>query len=184
MIILDTNKIEHIIHGSIQYLIEIVKISDFLAINELTQTIISLIEEKVTIINCFDVYKLTNVFPFHKTIRNFCLNMMMININQYYSIHTHNDTILPDPYAKKYELLPLMDIKLMLTIPKHVSPVTKISVLKNWLIGNRYESWNEEDVFNILEYVNVDASYSPRCQIKFMRKIRDQIIAQILQNQL
>ena len=107
---------------------------------------------------------------------------MMSNINKSYAntVYSASDA---DPYKDKYIVMEMHEIHRMLFHTRDTTTVTKILIFRHWWSNNKW-SQSHYDVLKFLEYLNEDASYTPRQHISFMRKIRDQIIDELnlLQN--
>ena len=74
------------------------------------------------------------------------------------------------------------EMYLMLFHTRDTTTITKILIFRHWWNNNK-ESQSYNEVLRFLEYLNEDASYTPRQHISFMRHIRDQIIAELNQLQ-
>lgn len=177
MNILEAEDFGELCHSELDFLLDTLKLSDFLGVHEFTMKLLSVIKDKVTHPNCFYIFRLINMTVCFKDITDHCLSVMMRCLNHYYDKNAFSEHI-PDPYTKNYVVMSLYEIEMMLTHSSDTTTMTKILIFKNWWIHNK-RSHSRNEVLGFLEFLNEDASYTPRNHIIFMRSIRDKIIAEL-----
>ena len=175
--ILQDDSFAGVINSTMEYLIKIEMILDFLDIGDKSEMLLLIIYERLTTENSFRIFCLTNKVPcFHKiTMKS--ISLMRDLLNECYSRALVFEDI-EDHYVNDYSSFTIFEIEQFLSCCDKYDTVMKIIVLKNWVRRNCH--WlHRERLITILENINKEASYIPRSQIKFMRNVRDQILAEI-----
>ena len=178
--ILETNNSASLItQSNLDYIIQILKALDFLAINEMFKNLLIHTMDEINIGNCFQVFKLTNSSICCEKLTAKSLSLIMSQINQYYESDRISENV-HDPYIENYATLEIFELCMMLTHDVNNSTITRIMVLQHWWNRNKMKAIKDkEEIFNILQYINENASYIPRSKIQYMRAIRDHIIIEI-----
>ena len=104
---------------------------------------------------------------------------MMVNINEAYRNNEYSESV-PDPFQEYYIVMHLNEMYMMLSYSRDTTTVTKILIFRHWWNSNK-RTESRDEVLKFLHYLNEDACYTPRQQIKFMRQIRDKIINELNQ---
>ena len=179
MHMLESDSISFMEKSKLQYLLEILKILDFLAITELFNDALSFIHQQVTCDKCFEIFQMTfkSTIPCFNEIQQRSCNVMMDQLIAYYESNYLQEDI-QDPYVAKYVMMTFNQIKLIINIKKENSTIMKIILFKNWWQKNKIFHL-KDDITEILSSINEEACYIPRSKIIFMRKIRDQILLEI-----
>ena len=175
------NDCQKFVNAEMIHHIRAIQCVDFLMINEVTCTLIEMMEEKISIDNAFELFPMINHLTVFCDIARKCMKIIMFNIEQYYLSSMATKALQDqDPYLEKYKLLKIDDIQMLLTFSKKNSTKAKILLFQNWWVNNKDLS-EKDEVFAILQQINIDAAYIPRHEIKFMRQIRDVIIEEIVE---
>ena len=164
---------------TIQYIIQVEMTLDFLGISEESEKLLSFINDRVTPQFSFLIFRMTNKLPCFSKITKNSLCMMMSQIQQYYNMNLPYENY-EDPYIHEYSTLNIYEVQYIIYSGDKYSSVVKIMILKHWLNKNR--NWlTTKNIIMMVNYINNEASYIPRADIKFMRCIRDAILADIQQ---
>ena len=166
-----------IINSSIQYLIKIEMTLDFLCVTDESEMLLSVIYEKVTTTNSFRVFCMTNEVPCFHDVTMKCALLMKEQLNEYYS-RTLLFGDLGDPYLDEYSSFTIFEIEQFFSYCDKYYTVMKVVILKKWVSRN-CDCLHTEKLITILENINKEAIYIPRSHIKFMRNVRDEILAEI-----
>ena len=177
MELLDKNKLGDLQNLEIEYLIHLVRASDFLGIAQLTKELMLSVINKVTHINCFKIFRKTNRSYCYQEITDVCLLLMISQMNSFYQnlITQQNNQ---DPFSEQYIHMHIDEITMIITHLNSASTLTKIIILKKWWYQHKYLKFKER-ILKILQFINDTATYIPRSQIVFMRRIRDTLIQDI-----
>ena len=173
----ESKSLQNISNSGVEYMIQLTKASDFLDIQDITRNLLQLIHEKLTIENCFEIFKLTNSILCLRDITSTSLQLMRTILMQFYEskpLSENNE----DPYIDHYQNMHVSEIQNILGEKMKYSTIASIMVIRNWWKKNTDVTVKDE-IFLILKEINENASYIPRSKIIFMRMIRDKIIADI-----
>ena len=165
--------LEELLDMTVNKLITLIRVTDFLIIDSLTEVTTRQVLEKINVKNCFDVYKRSKNFPFLNNISMFSLKVLMSNINYYYESNRFTEEI-PDPYFINYREFSLNELKMMLSTHGKESSVAKIMIIKHWCRFS-LDVNHKEELLVLLDNINADAQYIPKKTIIYMRFIRDKI---------
>ena len=175
---IDTILITDVFHPTVKYLVVLMQIIDYLAIEVLQVKIEDLIIKKINDENCFSIYKELKILQFKNSPSLTALSKCMWNINRYYE-NVNIEETSEDPYVQEYKMFQIFDIQQMLCNSPNISIISKILCLQNWWKRNKSSRY-ETEILKILKQINTDASYINKNKIKFMRGIRDRILEDIL----
>ena len=161
------------INSNIVYLTDLMRVTDYLALCDLTKFILHVILAKISLENCFEMFKLTNNVPYFNDITRAALHLMMTQINKTYQ-DCQYFTTYQDPYVDRYKQMNIKELQMMIGF-KNTAIVTKMFLLKNWWDHNM-DLLVKENILEIVEHINSQAAYKPRSSIIFMRTLRDKIL--------
>ena len=164
------------IKSDIRYLIDLMRVTDYLAFCETTKFLLRIILGKLNTENCFEIFRLTNSAPYFNVITGASLHLMITHLNINYQYCEYSDSF-QDPYVDRYKDMSFMELQLMV-LNENTALITRISIIKNWWNHNR-DGCMKEDVIAILETINTEAAYQPKCEISLMRRIRNSMINDI-----
>ena len=174
---LEYGNIDNFMNSTIEYIIHVQMALDFFAIYDLSTLMLPLIDARVSIDNSFQVFKLTNKIPCFHSITIKSISLMMIQIEEYYKKNELFEN-MEDPFVDMYSLMTTFEIEIMISSLDQYFTVSKIMILKNWINKNP-GSMDRNKIINILYNINIQASYIPRREISFMRKIRNIILQEL-----
>ena len=148
----------------------------FLAIIDVSDHLLSIIDDRVSSDNSFTVFKLTNQVPCFYKITRKCTTLIMRQIQQFYSNNILSEYI-EDPFVHQYSDMTIMEIDIIISCHGAYYTISKIKILNNWINKNLH-SLDTNKISDMMNYINTGACYMPRSHIKFMRKIRNIILEQ------
>ena len=174
---LEDGNYNSIINGNIEYLLTIQKTLNFLDIHDDSRMLISSINDRITFLNCFQVFKMTNGLPCMYQITEKSVSVMLSVIEEYYSETVLSEDNL-DPYVNQYSSMTISEIDSIISSCDKYLTVVRIMILKNWLSKNDICA-NTETILKLINLINNEACYIPRSEIQFMRSVRDSIYDEI-----
>ena len=174
---LETKKYDYLERIDMNYLILLIKTSDFLLLQDVTEELLRILTSRLTIENCFELFRKINTHPAFQEVANTTLALMVDNIHKYYEYQPLLEN-LRDPYIERYSLMNIEEIERIMFYRRNLSIVTKILILQHWWLTNQNVSVSDE-VFRIMYQINEEAAYITKVKIIFMRRIRDKIVLDV-----
>ena len=167
---------ESLLTFDVPNLLVLFETSDFLDVDELTNSLMNIIIDKISSENCFEVFKMSRTSACFTKITIASLEVISELLRPYY-VNLPRSEGYEDPYYETYKLLTCTEMKCIISFMQSSLTVCKISLFQNWLKANKNISL--EEATDILTMINVEACYIPRIEIKYMRQIRDSILTEL-----
>ena len=159
------------------YLVEIIRTTDFLHIDDLISPMTKVLLKKVSNSNCMSIFQKANTIPCLQDVVQKCANMMIppVEVSEF-DIEQFSQK--EDSSFINCNVMSIDEIQKLVFLTSKRSTVVKILIVSKWWRNNFNMDW-KENVLEILDKINQDACYIPRQQILFMRGIRDIIKTEI-----
>ena len=163
---------------STEFLIELFSIADFFLIETVVKKFQVSLLSRITPSTCYNIYNLTLNRLFLNTVCVKAKNEIIEELEKQFGTKMF-PAVIVDQSDENYSELCFESVKEIIIGSDKMSTVTKISFFKSWWNKNANSSLKDE-VLILLEDINAKAIYIPKQQILYMRKIRDNIMQELL----
>ena len=176
--ILEDGNFDKITNSLLEYLIQVEMTLDFLGIMDFSNLLLSLIADRISNENGFRVIKLTYRIPCFYNVTMKAVTIMMKEIQDYYNEIGFSE-VIEDPFVHHYAIMTIVELKTLILYCDKYYTVARIVTFKNWIEKNP-GYLGKVEILEIVDTINKEGTYIPRCQIKFMRKMKDFIIQKLV----
>ena len=128
IIILEKAVFNNIIHRNIKYMIEVGTTLDFFGITDISHRLLLLIDERISIDNSFDVFKLTSKLPCFQVITMKSTMLIMREVQDYYISNGLSEYVV-DPFVHMYSVMTMLEIESMISCHDQYYTVAKIMII-------------------------------------------------------